>query len=90
MSTQPATHSDQNPLPAIQQFVSILWPSFLTASAATILFFALFDPTEVGHLAGFPELTRTGGYTIGFFCFWLLTSITSATTCYFLRPTTRP
>jgi hypothetical protein len=86
MSTQPATQTDKNQLPVVQQIVSVMWPSFITASAATIVFFALFDPTDLGRLAGFPELTRIGGYTIGFFGFWLLTSVSCAMTCYFRRP----
>ena len=89
MSTQPATQADKNQLPVVQQIVSVMWPSFITASAGTIIFFTLFDPTELGTLAGFPELTRTGGYTIGFFGFWLLTSISCAMTCYFRRPMNR-
>lgn len=86
MSTQPATQTDKNQLPVVQQIVSVMWPSFITASAATIIFFSLFDPTDLGRLAGFPELTRIGGYTIGFFGFWLLTSVSCAMTCYFRRP----
>jgi hypothetical protein len=89
MSTLPATDSDRNDLPVVQQIVSVMWPSFIIASAATIIFFTLFDPTELATIGGFPELTRTGGYTIGFFSFWLLTSISSAMTCYFRRPTHR-
>jgi len=86
MSTHPATQADKNQLPVVQQIVSVMWPSFITASAGTIVFFSLFDPTDLGRLAGFPELTRIGGYTIGFFGFWLLTSISCAMTCYFRRP----
>ena len=86
MSTLPATKTDQNQLPVVQQIVSVMWPSFLTASGATIIFFALFDPIELSMIGGFPGLTRLGGYTIGFFCFWLLTSISCALTCYFRRP----
>ena len=89
MSTLPATERDKNQLPVIQQIVSVMWPSFLTASAATIIFFTIFDPTELGMIGGFPNVTRIGGYTIGFFCFWLLTSISCALTCYFRRPTHR-
>ncbi len=89
MPTLPATRSDQNQLPVVQQIVSVMWPSFLTASAATIIFFTLFDPNDLGMIGGFPSLTRIGGYTIGFFCFWLLTSISCALTCYFRRPTNR-
>ena len=89
MSTLPATRHDKNQLPVTQQIVSVMWPSFLTASAATIIFFTLFDPTELALIGGFPNLTRTGGYTIGFFCFWLLTATSCALTCYFRRPTHR-
>ena len=64
--------------------------SIFQLSAATIIFFTLFDPTQLGIIGGFPDLTRMGGYTIGFFCFWLLTSISCALTCYFRRPTNRP
>ncbi len=86
MPTQPATRADRNQLPVVQQIVSVMWPSFLTAGIATVIFFALFDPIELSLLAGGPELTRIGGYTIGFFCFWLLTSVSCALTCYFRRP----
>lgn len=48
MSTLPATRSDKNQLPVVQQIVSVMWPSFLTASLATIIFFTLFDPVELG------------------------------------------
>jgi hypothetical protein len=89
MSTLPATEHDKNQLPVVQQIVSVMWPSFLTASAATIIFFTVFDPTELGMIGGFPNITRLGGYTVGFFCFWLLTSISCALTCYFRRPTHR-
>lgn len=89
MSTQPATQTDKNQLPVVQQIVSVMWPSFITASAATIIFFSLFDPTDLGMISGFPDLTRLGGYTIGFFGFWLVTSISCAMTCYFRRPTNR-
>jgi hypothetical protein len=89
MSTLPATESDKNQLPVVQQIVSIMWPSFIVASMATIIFFTVFDPEELAMIGGFPGLTRTGGYTIGFFCFWLLTSISCAMTCYFRRPTHR-
>lgn len=89
MSTLPASAPDKNQLPVLQQIVSVMWPSFLTASLATIIFFTLFDPAELGMIGGFPDLTRMGGYTIGFFCFWLLTSISCALTCYFRRPMNR-
>lgn len=86
MPTQPINQPSNQPLPMIQNLVSVLWPSFLMASLATVLFFTLFDPQELGMIAGVPELTRIGGYTIGFFAFWFLTSISCALTCYFRKP----
>jgi hypothetical protein len=85
MPTQPASKPDQD-LPAVQRIVSVLWPSFLTAGVATIVFFTLFDPVELSLIAGGPEISRMAGYTFGFFCFWLLTATSCALTCYFRRP----
>lgn len=89
MSTLPATRPEKHPLPIVQQFASIVWPSFLTASLATVVFFTVFDPNELAMIGGFPGLSRSGGYTIGFFCFWLLTTLSSTLTAYFRRPTNR-
>lgn len=76
---------EQN-IPTIQRVISILWPSFLTAGAATILFFTAFDPVLLMQVSGYPPVSRLGGYTIGFFIFWALTSISCVLTCYFQRP----
>ncbi len=73
-------------LPTIQRLASVLWPSFLTAGAATVVFFTLFDPVELALLAGYPGVSRQAGYTLGFFAFWLLTATSCALTCYFRRP----
>lgn len=85
MPTQPVTQPDQD-LPVIQRIVSVLWPSFLTAGIATIVFFTLFDPVQLSMIAGGPDISRMAGYTFGFFCFWLLTATSCALTCYFRRP----
>ena len=85
MSNDTQAQNEHN-LPIVQRIVSVLWPSFLVASLATVLFFVVFDPQELGMLAGLPELTRTGGYTIGFFFFWILGAMGCALTCYFRKP----
>lgn len=85
MSNDTHAQTEDN-LPVVQKIVSVLWPSFLVASLATVLFFVVFDPQELGMLAGAPELTRTGGYTIGFFFFWIMGAIGCALTCYFRKP----
>ncbi|HEB59941.1 MAG TPA: hypothetical protein ENJ01_12015 [Gammaproteobacteria bacterium] len=76
----------QDEIPKIQRVIAILWPSFLTAGLATILFFTAFDPVDMMVNAGYGEINRLGGYTIGFFLFWITTSLSCALTCYFQRP----
>lgn len=73
-------------IPLIQRIISILWPSFLTSALATVLFFTAFDPQHLLLYTDYAEISRMGAYTIGFFLFWLLTSLTSGLTCYFQRP----
>lgn len=72
--------------PLVQRVIAILWPAFLTSGAATVLFFTAFDPQQLLLETRFADLSRIGAYTIGFFLFWLLTTITSALTCYFQQP----
>lgn len=72
--------------PTAQKLIAVLWPSFLTAGLATILFFTAFDPQLIVAVSGYGEISRLGGYTIGFFLFWLLTAGSCSLTCYFQRP----
>lgn len=78
--------TDSKDIPLVQRIVAVLWPSFLTAGLATALFFTAFDPLDLVALIDYPDISRTGAYSIGFFLFWLLTSTTCALTCYFQRP----
>ncbi|BAZ92797.1 hypothetical protein TspCOW1_23460 [Thiohalobacter sp. COW1] len=75
-----------NEIPLVQRVISILWPSFLTSSLATILFFTAFDPLYLLAGTALAELSRMGAYTLGFFLFWGLTTLTSGLTCYFSQP----
>lgn len=72
-----------NDIPLIQRIIAVLWPSFITAGIATILFFTVFDPTVI-----FVEynISRIGAYSTGFFLFWLFGAVTAISTCFFLRP----
>lgn len=73
--------------PPVQRAVAVLWPSFLMAGVATVVFFTAFDPQELALSVGIGEpVSRLGAYTIGFFLFWLLTLSSSVLTCYFQRP----
>lgn len=65
----------------------VLWPSFLAACAASLLFFAAVDPTmlrDAGpHL--FAELDREAGYALGFLFFWSISAVASALSVYLIR-----
>ncbi len=82
--------STQKNIPTVQKVIAVLWPSFLTAGAATILFFTAFDPQLLMAVGGYEPISRIGGYTIGFFLFWFLTAGTCVLTCYFQRPCHEP
>ena len=48
----------------------VLWAAFLTAAAAELVFFAIFDPFEL-HFFGQPlDWPRQAVYALGFFGFW--------------------
>ena len=66
--------------------ISVLWPSSLTAIAATVIFFAFFDPADFTNCTIEDNNCHLGVYSIGFLAFWLLTALTSILTCYFRRP----
>jgi hypothetical protein len=56
---------------------AVLWSAFLVACLATMLFFALFDPLLLMRDAALPGwiADRRGGYTLGFFFFWIITTL---------------
>jgi cytosine/uracil/thiamine/allantoin permease len=77
----------QSDTPTIQRVVAILWPSFLIAGVATVVFFTAFDPQDLATAKGVAQpISRLGAYTIGFFLFWALTLSACMLTCYFQRP----
>ncbi|MDJ0813607.1 MAG: hypothetical protein QNJ23_07755 [Woeseiaceae bacterium] len=69
-----------------QAVAAVVWISFLSASVATMLFFAVFDPVElIGTYETDLEIGRQGGYAIGFFFFWFITAGCSAVTAWLVR-----
>lgn len=64
----------------------ILWPAFLVACLATMLFFACFDPLPLLHDTALSSwiTDRRGGYTIGFFFFWIITSLAASLTAWLI------
>jgi hypothetical protein len=66
---------------------AVLWPSFLTAGVATMVFFANIDPLTLrAQTAPDWDISREGGYTIGFLMFWAVCIASSALTLFLFRP----
>ena len=73
-------------IPRRQRIIAVLWLSFLMAIIATGVFFSTIDPLELKYCVDFPEVSRMGAYTIGFFLFWLLTASSSLLAVFFTYP----
>lgn len=70
------------------RLIVILWPSFLMAGLAEIVFFTLIDPQTL-YLMGRPvQYSLIATYSIGFAAFWLLCAASSAATLFFMRSST--
>ncbi len=60
----------------------VIWPAFLVAGIAEIVFFSVFDPFELHFFGDSLEMSRQGIYTMGFFGFWGLGVASSALTLF--------
>lgn len=88
--TPPNAAPDAHRRALIQHWGAVLWPSFVAAGMASMVFFAFVDPLRLRDIS-FPDhaLSRELGYTLGFFMFWAVTAVASAVTGYLLRPPAR-
>ncbi|MFO1323215.1 MAG: hypothetical protein U1F15_04040 [Burkholderiales bacterium] len=69
-----------------QRIMWIVWPAFLMAGVAELVFFSLFDPFDL-HLFGAPlEMSRESIYAMGFFGFWGLGIASSALSLFLESP----
>jgi hypothetical protein len=65
-----------------QRIMWVVWPAFLVAGFAEVVFFTLVDPEDLHFFGGVLLLSRTAIYTVGFFCFWAVCALSSAMTIY--------
>jgi hypothetical protein len=69
-----------------QRLMWIIWPAFLMAGVAELMVFAMVDPDDLqwfGHRLGFSRQTI---YTVSFFAFWFITSLSGALTTLLAMP----
>lgn len=71
MQGMPQSNPESRQGQLIRRYGTTLWPSFLVAGIASIAFFGNIDP-ETLRVQTLPtwNISRLGGYTIGFFMFW--------------------
>ncbi|HPH12880.1 MAG TPA: hypothetical protein PLC34_03705 [Burkholderiaceae bacterium] len=63
-----------------QRLMWIIWPAFLMAGVIEMLVFAMVDPQDLSWFGHPLEISRQGVYTLSFFVFWLITSISGGLT----------
>lgn len=69
-----------------QKLMWIAWPSFLMAGVLELLVFAVIDPQDM-HWFGQPfDISRQAVYTLGFFVFWVVTSLAGSLTLFLSLP----
>lgn len=68
-----------------RRLIWILWPSFIVAGVAEVLFFTVFDPMELPIPWKGASLSRLDVYSVGFLLFWILAAASSAFTCFLQR-----
>jgi hypothetical protein len=62
------------------KLIRVLWPAFIAASALELLVFAVVDPGELAWSGQPLPIARQGVYTLSFFVFWVIGSISNAIT----------
>lgn len=71
-----------------RDWISVLWPSFVAACLVEMVVFASFDPQD-WHFFGMEEQQSAETvYSIGFFCFWIITTLASLGTWNLTRSAT--
>jgi hypothetical protein len=69
----------------VQRVLWVLWPAFLVAAVAELVFFALIDPADLSVFGVPLDAGRMPVYTIGFFFFWAVAASAAALTVFLQR-----
>ncbi len=69
---------------------TVLWCSFLAASVATMVFFAVVDPAPFADAPTADGSSRMTLYSLGFFFFWAICAGAAALTAFMLATPPAP
>ena len=69
----------------MNKLIEVLWPSFLVAGLAEIVFVTVINPQELYFFGEPVRVSAIATYSIGFFGFWLICGASSLTTLFFQR-----
>jgi len=69
----------------LQRVMWVLWPAFLVAAAAEFLVFAVLDPHDFTIFGESLEVSRMTIYSLGFFFFWAVCSVSGSLTVFLQR-----
>ena len=67
----------------MQKLIQVLWPSFIVAGIAEIVFFTVINPQELYLFGQAVDFSEIATYSIGFFAFWLICAASSLITLFF-------
>lgn len=67
------------------KLIQVLWPSFIVAGIAEIVFFTVVNPQELYFMGDPVHFSAIATYSIGFFCLWLICAGSSLATLFFQR-----
>ncbi|MDD3325744.1 MAG: hypothetical protein PHW25_01500 [Zoogloea sp.] len=67
------------------KLIQVLWPSFIVAGIAEIVFFTVVSPQELYFMGDPVRLSAIATYSIGFLCLWLICAGSSLATLFFQR-----
>jgi hypothetical protein len=65
----------------------VLWPAFIAAALATVVFFSFAEPFSPVLFGEHVAMSAEGAYSLAFFGFWLLGSLSSGMTAFLLYKT---
>jgi hypothetical protein len=69
-----------------QKMLWVAWPAFLSACLLELVVFAMLDPQDL-HWFGQPlALSREGVYTVSFFAFWAISTMSNSLTWLLGKP----